>query len=461
MTVFTLCRRCALWLSLMLMGVPASAAPVPERVDGAADLLGLYSDALQRHPSIRSGEAAAAAADEGTRIARGKLLPQVTAFGEGLHVDERITGDFFGLFDVDRDQRYERYTYGVNLIQPVIRADLWSGLDQASLRIERAALAEHLVRSALIEDVARRYFNALSARDVLGLALARVEALQQRRDQVVSQADAGLLTEADRQFAEAALQLARTQQVEVQSALLIARSKLQMLTDRPPARIRQLSPSFNVLVLQPADEAVWVERARTAHPQVLERQIDIRLAELEARRTQRLRWPSLDVVGAVVDLESGGGLAGRRDERELRIGARVAMPIYAGGQVSASIAAAGHLVTRAQAELATAEDNAVLEARTAYLQLMGGQLQLGALRAAVDAASKAESATRAGFDAGTRTTAEMLATIEQRYATEVQLQAMRYRMLLDSLRLKRAAGILVVADLIQLNRLLDAPVDLH
>jgi outer membrane protein len=423
-----------------------------------ADLLGLYEQALMHNPGFRGAASGAAAALEGEAVARGRLLPQLSAYGEAQAIDERITGNFFGLADVDRDEQFERYVYGLNLTQAVLRPELWAGLDQAQLRSEQARLQQVNARHQLLLELAEAYFGALAAKDGLRLASTRVETVREQRDLVVSRSEAGLLTDAERLFSEAAYALARTAEVDARAALLIARSKLQAVAGRAEGRIRGLSPSFNVLLPNPAIEEVWVDRARVAHPRVVQAGLEAEIARLEARKAQRRRWPSLDLVGQAYELDSGGGLSGERDERELRIGARLAMPLFAGGQLNAAVRAAGHLAEQAEAQLMQARDEAALDARSAYLQLIGGQLQTGALREAVDAARRGELAAKAGFDAGTRTHAELFAAIEQRFNAEVQHQAVRYRLLLASLRLKAAAGTLSAADANELNRLLDAPV---
>lgn len=438
-----------------------AAGSWPAAAPAAADLVDLYGHALTHNPAFRAGEAGEAAALEAERAARGQLLPQVSAFADAQRIDERIQGTFFGFPDVDRSEGFTRYLYGVTVNQPLFRGDVFAGLDKAALGVAQARLAQEQRRAALLLEVAEAYFDALSAREVLELAQTRLKTVERQREQVRSRAEAGLLTEADRQLAESALQLARARQVEAQSALLVARSRLQAATGRREARIRSLTPGLSLVLLNPTDEGFWTSRARQAHPRVLQAELAAAIAEREATQQRRRHWPTLDLVGGYFELDNGGGLSGRRDEREVRIGARLALPIYAGGQIEAAAAAAGHRQTQAEAQLDEARDAAELEARTAYLQLLGGQQQLGALRQAVSAARLAESAARAGFDAGTRTSADVLAAVDQRFAAEVQLTGLSHRILLDSLRLKRAAGVLSGADLTELNRQLGPAVDLQ
>jgi NAD(P)-dependent dehydrogenase (short-subunit alcohol dehydrogenase family) len=73
---------------------------------------------------------------------------------------------------------------------------------------------------------------------------------------------------------------------------------------------------------------------------------------------------------------------------------------------------------------------------------------------AVIAARASEEATMSGFDAGTRTNADVLRSLEERFDAERTYSDARYLYILDSLRLKLAAGNLVASDLAPFDRLL-------
>ncbi len=438
----------------LLISLSVMLPPVASSAEGTADLLSYYGDALRNHPEARSADALAAVASRGVERARGRLLPQVSAFAEGAYVDESITGDYFGIVDVNRDDEYERYLYGVNLSQAVLRPALWAELGQAEVREQQSQLAQKAQRAKMLLDVAEAYFGALATQEAVGLANARLKAVRQQRDQVVSQADAGLTTEAERQYAEAAVKLAMARRTEVESDARVATRRLHAAAGRHDARILGLSPTFNVMVPNPPDEYAWVARARTDNLQVLQQALALRAAELDQVKARRGRWPTVDIVGTAYEIDAGGGLAGERDEREARIGVRAALPLYSGGQLTATIEQADLQLERAQGALEQAQTDAMFAARKAYLGMMSAQQQASALQDAVEAARLAESGTRAGFEAGTRTSADVFNALEQRFAAEVRYQSLRYELLLHSLALKQAAGTLGGADAVQLNRLL-------
>ena len=76
----------------------------------------------------------------------------------------------------------------------------------------------------------------------------------------------------------------------------------------------------------------------------------------------------------------------------------------------------------------------------------------------MDASRAAEAEFKIGFDAGTRTNADLLSATERRYFAEVELQRRRYGQVVDALELKELAGSVGPEDVKQLNRLLVRPV---
>ena len=65
-----------------------------------------------------------------------------------------------------------------------------------------------------------------------------------------------------------------------------------------------------------------------------------------------------------------------------------------------------------------------------------------------------EEAAQVGFDVGTRTQAELLNAVRERYAAQRDFALARYAYVLATLELKRAAGKLTAGDLDEINSML-------
>ena len=422
------------------------------------DLIDLYNQTLRISPALTGAVALSTAAEQARAAAKGQLLPQVGVFGEAAYIDERVQGDFFGIRDIDREDDFDRYAYGVGFEQAIVRPELWATLDQARLKQVQADLAEQRARSTLASELMAQYLRVLEAVEVKAAAEARVNAVSRQKTQVGSRLKAGLLTRADQSQAQSSASLAAVQESIAESELASAVARLRATSQWSARSLKGLSEGITFILPQPLDEAYWIERAGVNGYPVLQQELEVALARNELLRAQRSRWPTLDLFGAATELDASGGIEGEREQRDMRIGARARIPIFAGGSVSAAISANEARVIQAEAELSRLRPEARLLAATRYRKVVVGRSQLLALQEAVDASRAAEAEFKIGFDAGTRTNADLLSATERRYFAEVELQRRRYGQVVDALELKELAGSVGPEDVKQLNRLLVRPV---
>jgi outer membrane protein len=442
-------RMLAFGLLLAFGSAPGLAAP-------PADLLSVANDALQANPGYRAARAEYLAARELIPQAAGKLRPQVTARAQYDWVHESITGNYYGIFDIDRDDDFEQMLYGARLVQALYQPGLMIGRAQADRRVRQAELALRSAQDALLLRVIETYFALLAAEDALQFARSETLALREQLDQVRSRERSGLATDADLKAALAQHEIALATEAEALDAVANATTLLEALGGRRyPGSVRRLPLNMLLVPPQPADAEVWVARAEADNPVIQIQQLGTEISALDHERARKAAWPTLDLVADAFRFDSGGGLSGDREETQERVGVVLSLPLYAGGQIQATKRQTLALQTRAEAQLDEARAQVTRDTRIAYRNSSAGLLRVNALKRALDAAVAAELSTRSAFDAGTRTNAEMLTAVERRYAAERDHANARYRFLINSLRLKQLAGNLLVADLAQINRMLD------
>jgi len=90
-------------------------------------------------------------------------------------------------------------------------------------------------------------------------------------------------------------------------------------------------------------------------------------------------------------------------------------------------------------------------ARNAYLGVLAGISRVKALKQAVVSQQSALDATQAGFEVGTRTTVDVLNARTLLYGSQRNYAQSRYDYILNTLRLKLAAGTLSTVDLTSVN----------
>lgn len=441
----------ALFASML---IPCAATAQPVGSSAPAGLIQVYGDALKNNAAFRARLAQFEAINQVHEQARGQLLPQVGLRATYDYVHEEIQGQYFGIVDVDNEDDFDRSLIGVQLTQPLYRPELLISRDQAELARTQARFQLDTEEDALLLAVAETYFAVLSAQDLSAFAKAEREALARQLEQVQTRHAAGLVTDAELRAAQAQQARAEVGALEAETGLQAAQATLELIAGKPYARLKTLPEGMVLTRPEPARMSDWVERARTQSLAVLSAQVSTQIAALEVDKAHKLRWPRFDAAASAYRLESGGGLQGDREETEGRVGLQLSMPIYSGGSVSAAIAEAEARRVAAEALFDAAVATSARDAQLAFHAANNGMTRVPAQRTALDAAREAEAATAGGFDAGTRTTADVLRAIKDRFEAEREYSTARYEFMLDSLRLKRAAGNLANADLIRFDRLL-------
>ncbi|HKY89922.1 MAG TPA: TolC family protein, partial [Nevskiaceae bacterium] len=416
--------------------VPADDAP------NSTDLIQAYADALKGNAAYQARLAQVEVVNQGEAISHGRLLPQV-GFGAGYDfIHEEIEGDYYQVDDIDETNTYGRLAVGVRLTQALYRPDLWTAKDEATLRKSQARFQLDSAEDDLLVEVAEAYFGVLAAQDYQRFALAEYDALDRQLEQVRGRAAGGLVTDADLQAAIAAQAIAGANKIAATSALSGAYARLDLAVGKPTRYLKSLPEGLVMMKPEPADVQAWIERAKTQNQDVLAAQAAAGIANLEFERQRKLRWPRLDAVGGAfyTDFDQGGGVSGERSEVEERIGVDLTVPIYSGGTVTAQIAQASANVQRQDALVNAAVATAGRDAQVSFLDTMGGLSAVPARKTAVEAARAAEASNQAGFDAGTRSSADVLRAVQARYDAERAYSFARYKFVVDSLKLKRSAG---------------------
>jgi outer membrane protein len=128
------------------------------------------------------------------------------------------------------------------------------------------------------------------------------------------------------------------------------------------------------------------------------------------------------------------------------------IPIYTGGRISSQQARSASEFVSAKNTLLLQNRLATQQARTAYLDVVSGISQVKAFKQALASTNIALQATQAGFDVGTRTSVDVLISVRETFRANLEYAASRYEFVLNSLRLRQAAGILEEDHLFQINR---------
>jgi outer membrane protein len=140
---------------------------------------------------------------------------------------------------------------------------------------------------------------------------------------------------------------------------------------------------------------------------------------------------------------------------ETSIGLALAVPIFSGGAVVSQTREAAERHQQAIEQREQARRETYRRTREAFLGVMAGISRIKALKQAVQSSIVSVASTKAGLEVGTRTAVDVVVTERTLFGTRRDYARARYDYLLDTLRLKFAAGTLTTGDLAAVNGFLE------
>ena len=443
----------------------------------AADLLSLFQLATERDPVLKGTQAGLRATLEAFPQARAGLLPSVGITAnvarnfqqqtqQGVTPQTNAGGDF----------TFTSGGYSLNVTQPLYHRDRFIQLKQADSRIRQAQLEVDAVYQELIVRLSERYFALLGAADNLEFAGAELTALRRQLEETRQRFEVGLIAITDVEEAQAGYDLSVAQEIEARNLQDDAREALHEVIGEDPGAIAKLREQIPLLSPEPANIAVWADQALVQNLRVAAAGAAVDTAREEIDRQAAGHFPTLDLVGRHgFDSADGrfsnvanpffnptdptsprfvsGGFLNETDGTS--IGLELAVPIFSGGAVVSQTREAAERHQQAIEQREQARRESYRRTRVAFLGVMAGISRIKALKQAVQSSMVSVASTKAGLEVGTRTAVDVVVTERALFGARRDYARARYNYLLDTLRLKFAAGTLTTGDLAAVNGFLE------
>ncbi len=425
----------------------------------AADLLSLFGLAEEHDPVFKGAQAGFRATLEAFPQARAGLLPSLDITANVARNFQEVTTPVeIGPVGIQGfqggDFTFTSGGYSLNLTQPLYHRDRYIELKQADSRIRQAQYEVDSAYQELIVRLAERYFGLLAAGDNLEFATAELKALGRQLEETRERFEVGLIAITDVEEAQAGYDLSVAQEIEARNRVEDAREALFELIGEDPGTIARLREQIPLLVPEPADIAAWADRALVENRRVRAAGAAVETAREEIDRQAAGHYPTLDLKGNH-GFATTGGRFGNVETDGTSIGVELTVPIFSGGAVVSQTREAGERHQQALDALEQARRASYRRTREAYLGVRAGISRINALKQAVQSSEVSVASTRAGLEVGTRTAVDVVVTERALFRTRRDYAGARYNYLLDTLRLKLAAGNLTRGDLAGVNGLLE------
>ncbi len=470
--------------------LPTAAAPsnVTGNKTGNAqgqlvDLIQLYQEAAFSDPVLNAARFNYQASKELYWQGLSLLMPQANATPTGTRYYQHGANSTVVSSSPGNSRVFDQKSYTVTLTQPVFNISALEAFKQGDLNTKIADMRFYLAQQDLIIRVSQAYFDALTSQDNVELYRNKKDLIKQQLDIAQAKFDAGLATIVDVNTAQAALDLANSQEIAAQADLIVKRGVLEQLVGRPVGPIKPLVKEVKIDgVLKdprsksrdskgnPIAESVnpqlppgqtlddWINQAEAANFNVLANQLSVSLAESTYRAAQALNYPSVNFVGTTGYNTSNGTpnsyTPANTNVYNNTIALQMTIPLVSGGFSSSVIRQNAALVDQAKANYDNARRTAAQSTRTAFTGFYGGLASVKAYEAAERSTNSALESSKLGFQVGTLINIDVLIALDTLITTRSQLQQARYNTILNAIKLKAHAAALSDEDLISINSLL-------
>ena len=447
------------------------------------DLIQLYQEAAFSDPVLNAARFNYQASKELYWQGLSLLLPQANATPTGTRYFQHGANATTVSNSPGNSRVFDQKSYTVTLTQPVFNASALEAFKQGDLNTKIADMRFYLAQQDLIIRVSQAYFDTLTSQDNVELYRNKKSLIKQQLDVAQAKFDAGLATIVDVNTAQAALDLANSQEIAAQADLIVKRGVLEQLVGRPVGPIKPLVKEAKIDgVLKdprsktkdakgiPIAESVnpqlppgqtlddWIRQAEAANFGVLAGQLTVSLTESTYRAAQALNYPSVNFVGTSGYNTSNGTpnsfTPSNTNVYNNTIALQMTIPLVSGGFSSSVIRQNAALVDQAKANYDNVRRVAAQNTRTAFTGFYGGLASVKAFEAAERSSSTALESSKLGFQVGTLINIDVLIALDTLITTRSQLQQARYNTILNAIKLKAHAAALTDEDLISINSLL-------
>jgi len=470
--------------------LPTSSAPSNLTGNTATDnkaqfnnLIQLYQEAAFSDPVLNAARFNYQASKELFWQGLSLLLPQANATPTGTRYYQHGASTTLVSKDPGNSRVFDQKSYTVTLTQPVFNVAALEAFKQGDLNTKIADMRFYLAQQDLIIRVSQAYFDALTSQDNVELYRNKKGLIKQQLDVAQAKFDAGLATIVDVNTAQAALDLANSQEIAAQADLIVKKGALEQLVGRPVGLLLPLvkdakidgvlkdprsktkdgkgypiADSVNPILPPGQTLDDWINQAEAANFNVLVGQLSVSLAESSFRAAQATNYPSVNFVGTSGYNTSNGTpnsyTPNNTNVYNNTIALQMSIPLVSGGFNSSVIRQNAALLDAAKANYDNARRTAAQSTRAAFTGFYGGLASVKAYEAAEKSTSSALESSKLGFQVGTLINIDVLIALDTLITTRSQLLQARYSTILNAIKLKAHAAALTDEDLISINALL-------
>ncbi len=433
-----LLKNISISLTLCLTTSAASALDLREAMDFAQ----------QYDTTFQAAYANYLASIEASSLSTSAILPQIGF--KAFYQQGRTENDSANGVKKSDDNRNG---YSLELNQVIFNKSVFDNLDQGDAITAKAIADLESAKQDTIVRVAKAYFDVLTAIDTLETANAEKKAIGKQLEQSKERFNVGLSAITDVKEQQASYDISVADEIIAINNLSNKREALRVIINVYPEKLEIARPEIPLAVPEPMDINAWQEKSLQGNFSLLATKYSVDAAQSAYDGSKGGHYPTLG-LNATYDFTDSDAttffLANENTGSKVILSLDI--PIYSGGKTSSTVRQKLSELDRAKALQEQEKRKTIALARSAYLSLEADIAQVKARKQAIISTQTSLDATMAGYDAGTRTSVDVLLSQRLLYSSQRDYSVARHTYITNSLELKRVAGTLTISDIDEINQ---------
>jgi len=431
-------------ISLFLLGNATTSS--------ALDLSEAISLAQQYDTTYQAAYATYLATIETSSQTTSAVLPQI---GLNAFIQEgRNEVNRAGSPSVKSDNNNDGYS--INLNQVIFDKSVFDELDRGDA-IEAKAIADlEAAKQDTIVRVATAYFDVLTAIDTLETASAEKKAISKQLEQSKERFNVGLSAITDVKEQQASYDISVADEIIATNNLSNSREALRVIINKYPDELEAAHEDIPLVMPEPMNIDAWQDKALQNNFALLSTKYDVDAAQSAYDGSKGGHYPTLNLNASYGVINSEARDIGipipANENTDAKVILSLDIPIYSGGFTSSTVRQKSSELSLAKALHEQEKRRTIALARSSYLTVEADIATVKARKQAVISTQSSLDATIAGYDAGTRTSVDVLLSQRLLYSSQRDYSVARHAYITDSLELKRVAGILSANDVVEINK---------
>jgi outer membrane protein len=417
----------------------------------AETLLEAYALARASDPKLRAAQYEAQAVGTQHEQALSAFFPTVRFENNEIGTRQRVLSSNNPIFGAGFSQ-FRTDSWTLSLSQPVFKFDVIERYRQVKSVLRQAHFTLLAAEQDLMLRATTAYLGVLAANDGLVLARAERTAVGRGLELARERLARGLGTITNLHDATARFAVTQAREIEAENKLSDAKQALKEITGKLIESYQTLRTEFTAVTPEPPDLERWVEGAYAQNLVLQARAEAVEVARQEIMRQRAGHFPSLNLLVNRNRRDAGSTLFGGGSSVETtEVTLQLAVPIFQGGYVNAVTDEAAFRYQKSMEERELERRGVERQTRAAFQGSISGKNLVEALTQSVRSQESALDAKSEGFKAGMLPLLPVLDAQRDLYIAKRDYAQARYDYLVNSLKLKQAAGTLSESDLLRIG----------